>query len=262
MRRKLYLVLNYGGIGNRLPNVRADKENYLRFFRSPEGGAWEETEMEIHENDFDFDVFAHHIRFQQKIQRPYDYLVIVFCGHGYSDWNGERWIEVRPGDSDDVCVSLSQIREACYNTRTLFISDACLAVPQEEVRERLYSSINKFTGNIDYREECKRLYNEIVMKTSEYTFTAGYAVSLGEKAGDDERGGIYSQTLLDVARDTIGDLKHDSGLPRYASFSAIHEMAADIVADKTNGDQHPSIEMSRSYYQLPFVVAPYVQING
>lgn len=259
MKRKLFLVLNYGGIGNRLPNVKADKENYLRFFHSAEGGAWEDEEIQISENNFDFSVFADDIRFQQRMQRPYEYIVLVFCGHGYSDANGERWIEVRPDGSNGSCVSLSQIKEACYRTRTLFISDSCLAIYPQPATERSYSAItDSFHREDYYRARCKELYNELVKRTSEYTFTAGFAVSLGESADDNERGGYYSQTLLDTARIHINALKNDNQYANqnYASFSAIHDAAARVVAAKTNEKQHPSIEMPRSYYQLPFIVVP------
>lgn len=256
MKRKLFLVLNYGSIDNRLPNVKADKENYLRFFRSAEGGAWDDNEIQINENNFDFSAFKQEIRIQQQIQTPYEYIVFIFCGHGYSDMNGERWIEVRPEDTADACVSLSQIRAACYHTRTLFIADSCLAIPIGLENERRYCAImDSYHREGGYRLRCKELYNELVKMTSEYIFTAGFAVSLGETAGDNERGGYYSQTLLDTAREYINLLK-ENPKANHVSFSSIHELAAAAVELNTQEKQHPSIEMDRSPYQLPFIVVP------
>ena len=257
MRRHLYIIINDGGMTNWLPNVIKDKSNYFRFFRSSEGGAWEENEISVYENNFNFNNFREQIRFQKNIGKPYDYIVIVFCGHGFSDVNGERWIEVRPGDTDDTYVAISQIRDVCYHTRTLFISDSCAAIPLLEREENSgIGRLNMFSGDETYRTRCRRIYDKAVMNTSEYSFTAGYAVSLGEEAGENERGGIYSQTLLDVARKTPTDLRRTSN--EYASFSYVHSIAADIVAARTDVYQHPAIEMSRSRYQFPFVVTPLI----
>ena len=244
-------------MGNFLPNVKKDKLNYYQFFNSSEGGAWEEDEISVYDNNFNFNNFSRQIRFQKNMGEPYDYMVIVFCGHGYSDRKGERWIEIRPEDTQDSCVSVSQIRDVCYGIRTLFISDSCAAIPRSLREENSgIGRLNMFSGDNTYRMRCRKIYDTVVMNTSEYSFTAGYAVSLGEEAGENERGGIYSQTLLDVAHKTYYELRRASN--EYASFSYVHSLAADIVAARNDVNQHPAIEMSRSRYQFPFVVTPLV----
>lgn len=257
MRRHLFIIINDGGMGNFLPNVKKDKLNYYQFFNSSEGGAWEEDEISVYDNNFNFNNFSRQIRFQKDMGEPYDYMVIVFCGHGYSDRRGERWIEIRPEDTQDSCVSVSQIRDVCYGIRTLFISDSCAAIPRSLREENSgIGRVNLFSGDNSYRIRCRSIYDAAVMNTSEYSFTAGYAVSLEETAGENERGGIYSQTLLDVARGSIKELRRTDN--EYASFSYVHSLAADIVVARNDVNQHPAIEMSRSRYQFPFVVAPLV----
>ena len=237
--------------------MKKDKLNYYQFFNSSEGGAWEEDEISVYDNNFNFNNFSRQIRFQKNMGEPYDYMVIVFCGHGYSDRKGERWIEIRPEDTQDSCVSVSQIRDVCYGIRTLFISDSCAAIPRSLREENSgIGRLNMFSGDNTYRMRCRKIYDTVVMNTSEYSFTAGYAVSLGEEAGENERGGIYSQTLLDVAHKTYYELRRASN--EYASFSYVHSLAADIVAARNDVNQHPAIEMSRSRYQFPFVVTPLV----
>ena len=256
MNRHLFIIINDGGMSNYLPNVKKDRLNYYRFFNSSEGGAWDDDEISVYDNNFNFNNFYRKIRFQKDIGEPYDYIVIVFCGHGFSD-NRERWIEVRPGDTDDTYVSVSQIRDVCYGIRTLFISDSCAAIPHSMREENNgIGRVDMFSGDNSYRIRCRKIYDAAVMNTSEYSFTAGYAVSLGEEAGENERGGIYSQTLIDVAHKTYYELRRTSN--EYAAFSYVHSLAADIVAARNDVNQHPAIEMSRSRYQFPFVVAPLV----
>ena len=253
MKRRLFLIINDGGIRNYLPNVKTDKENYLRFFHSPEGGAWEENEIEISENNFDFSRFENHIHFQEYSGDPYDFLLIVFCGHGFSQ-DGERYIEIRP---DETFVSLTQIKTVCSQTRTLFISDSCLATLGNLNEVRGINGVHRFSTD-EYRQICQLIYNTGIMLTPNNTFTAGFAVSIGEKAGENENGGIYSQTLLEEAREVIEELKTNPvyANDNYASFSFVHYRTAQKVVRITNGDQHPSIELKRSRYLLPFVVVP------
>lgn len=252
MRRRLYLIINDGGMSNYLPNVKTDKDNYLRFFQSPEGGAWDDNEIELFENNFYFNRFENHINYLRHLGQPYDFLLIVFCGHGYSE-NGERFIEVRP---EGECISLSQIQDVCHRIRTLLITDSCLAIEGGLNEVRGINGIRTFSGDAEYRELCKDIYNSAVMQTSEYSFTVGSAVSIGESAGEDEHGGKYSQILLKTAIDIIEVLKTDPKHvnDNYASFSYIHDIATNRVISLTKGRQHPTIQMSRSYHQLPFVV--------
>ena len=252
MNRHLFLIINDGGIHNRLPNIMKDRDNYLDFFTSPEGGAWDDDEIEIYENDFDFNEFRDYIISQQQSYRPYDYLLIVFCGHGFSH-NGERYIEIRP---DESFITVSQIKDVCRNTRTLFISDACLGNVSSLNECTGINGVQTFSYTDEYRMRCRQLYNGAVMLTPKNSFTAAFAVSMGEEAGEDDNGGIYSQNLLSVAREVIKELKTNPIYAKddYASFSAIHQIAAQRVRIMTNEDQHPMIEMKRSYHQLPFVV--------
>ena len=51
MKRRAILIFNDGGPSNYLPGVKVDKANYLKFLKSPEGGAWEDSEIKVYDND-------------------------------------------------------------------------------------------------------------------------------------------------------------------------------------------------------------------
>ena len=55
MRRKLYLIISDGGGNTPLRGVHIDKDNFLNFFKSPEGGAWKDDEILVFENN-NFDI--------------------------------------------------------------------------------------------------------------------------------------------------------------------------------------------------------------
>lgn len=50
MKRKAILIFNDGGPENYLPGVSIDKSNYLNFLKSPEGGAWDDSEICVKDN--------------------------------------------------------------------------------------------------------------------------------------------------------------------------------------------------------------------
>lgn len=255
MKRHLFIVLNHGDVIEPLPNVKYDRENYLRFFQSPEGGYWEEGEYTVYDDAFNFSAFRENIQYQRKIQLPYEYIVFVFCGHG-GFHNGEKVIQPKAGGG---VISLNQIKEACQGIRTLFIADSCLSLPDSSINEsRLFNSATERIKDDLYARTCKRLYNKYVLATPANTFTAGFGVSIGESADDNERGGYYSQTLTDTAYRWIKMLKTDQNFQKYdhLSFPCIHSFAAKEVIKITNEKQHPSIEMNRSENQLPFIIVP------
>lgn len=265
MKRQLFLIINNGGDSNPLPNVEVDKRNYLDFFQSPEGGYWNydrtknDQDITVFENNFSLLILQENIKYHKKLQAPYDYIVIVFCGHGFSE-NGEKWIEAKPTDKKDDYISLAEIKDVCRGIRTLFIADTCLSIPERQVfSESLqFGSFTDFGDETEYGNRCKQIYNESVMSVSKNNFTAAFAVSLGEEASDNERGGFYSQTLLQTAKKQIKELRGQTSMLHYhiLSFPQIHSFAAKEVIKLTNGNQHPSIEMTRKKEQLPFIIVP------
>lgn len=257
MKRHLFLILNHGGIISPLPNVSVDRKNYISFFQSPEGGYWSNDEISVYDDNFDFDVFVSDIRFQQLIQAPYEYIVIVFCGHGYTDEKGEQWFETRPDNSYKSDVSLTQIKNICQNTRTLLISDACSSIHRRVLNENRLRYFSGVSGvDLDYALSCKRLYNSLIKLVPSNTFVAGFAASKGETANDNAEGGYYSQSLLKNAQKMVNLLKNDESYKNYnhVVFSYIHALAKDDVIKMSLHEQHPTIEMQRDKHQIPFVV--------
>lgn len=256
MKRHLFLVFNHGDELNPLPNVKVDRDGYQKFFQSPEGGYWGINEISIYNNDFNFDVFRENIRFQQKIQKPYDFIVFVFCGHGCMDQSGEYWFEIRPDGTQGSDVSLSQLKNACNGVRTLFIFDACSALYTGPLCEQRLFNSGRIIDSASYALRCRTLYDNLVLLTPQDTFTAGFAASAGETAGENANGGYYSQSILKESKVVIQQLKNEtiySGL-QHMSFAYIHERAKDDVIQLSGGRQRPQIDQPRSKAQIPFVV--------
>lgn len=77
MRRKLYLIISDGGGNAPLRGVHIDKENFLNFFKSPEGGAWKDDEILVFENnDFDLDIIKINDLTARINKKPIDFYLI------------------------------------------------------------------------------------------------------------------------------------------------------------------------------------------
>ena len=262
MKRKLYIITNRGNAqeGQTL-SVDYDEKNYLSFFKSPEGGAWEDEEINVYRDNFRFEFFAQHMRMLKDAGIAYDYMVLVFCGHGCIDKDGEKWIEIRPDRTYGSDISLSQIRTICDGIRTLFISDACLALYTGALRKTLlFSQLNEDVKyDAEYHQRCQELYNQYVSQTPDGIFLAALAASPGEEAEDTGRGGLYSLALLEAAKECIsGRTETVKTYGEMIDFCTIHSIASLVVARQSIDKQHPSMLGSavRCKAQLPFVILP------
>ena len=125
MNRKLVLIISDGGGNTPLRGVHIDKDNYLNFFKSPEGGAWKDEEIKVFDNnDFDKE-WIHSISLVGRLEHhPIDYFLIVYCGHGFTDQYRNIHFQVRT----DCDLKLDDMLEVVGQTRCLVIADSCRAV--------------------------------------------------------------------------------------------------------------------------------------
>lgn len=244
MKKRLILIYNEGEEGTQsyLRGVLADISNYKAFFKSIEGGAWNDNEsMTFHKPS------AEQIKAYIEENADSEYFLIVFCGHGGS-YNGDTILEL------DFCVDLplSDLRGWVRHTRSLIICDCCREAPEvEPIMESLNTRIRMFSqgGTISDRIKARSEYQKAIKATSERIYSIGFAASLGEEAGESSKGGFYSHSLLKAAS-TVAK----SGDVGVVSFLQCHNMAEPNVIKLSNDEQHPEYLATRSNAQLPFVV--------
>lgn len=247
------MILNDGGRGNYLPGVETDARNYLEFFHLPEGGLWRDDEIHTFRNNCTSMILNSYI-LQQRHERL-QYVVIVFCGHGYADRN-MTFFELSPGHD----ASLQQMREMVRETRCLMIADSCrVTVLAEGGRIPAVRMFSEDNSEEAYRNECFRLYDESFRGLFRGHFTIGMAASIGQSAGEDENGGYYSKMLLTKARDMITTKKvsrhNTQNYEPIAKFPLVHSLVRDSFARYTQITQIPDIQAPRGL-QAPFVVVP------
>lgn len=260
MRRKLVLIIDHGEDGN-LKGVNIDRDNYLAFFKSDEGGAWEDEEISVYPDNFNLGAFRTINRARAFRNEAYDYILIVFCGHGEETPNHILKYELHPG----IYSSLNEIQDAVGDSRCLFIADSCRYIEKIQDGGRIicFSAVTESASYSDgnYRQRCKDMYNQLVMAMPEGTFVAGLAASSNEFANESSTiGGYYSHSLIETSCEMRDQLRnaHQKGanIPIPAiSFTDVHGVAYDKVV-AMNNKQHPELLTPRRTITFPMVVVP------
>lgn len=267
MRRKLYLIISDGGGNAPLRGVHIDKDNFLNFFKSPEGGAWKDDEILVFENnDFDLDIIKINDLTARINKKSIDFYLIVYCGHGFTDQNKQINFDIRP----DKDLKLNDLLGAVAKSRCLVIADSCRAIYhlQEGGRiadTRLFST-SEDARNSAYADLCRNDYNELVEATPPTMQVVYFSNSYGETATENPRdGGLYCHELLTAAKrlkDEIKTIQQHDNQSYHVSIDDVHSEAAKMVAIKTHNRQHPEVHQDcRSKARFPFVVVPHWQLQ-
>lgn len=250
MRRKIIIIGNKGSVENRLPGVGIDMQNYYDFFRSDEGGAWEEGEITTCNTNLSKESL--HLLILSMIN-TIDYFIIVFVGHGYANDDGLTNIELSPGNECQLC----DIKQWLNNKNYLIILDSCRVIWHAREggqlnEQRLFSSSIVDT---EYRKQCKASYNNALEGLEEETHIVAYSTSLGQSANDTSEGGLYSKELLRTTKEIIEKEKNKieemGNTSKLLSFRLIHEHVADAIRKETNNEQNPVLQGTKD---VPFAV--------
>lgn len=258
MKRRMVIISNTGGRANYLESVRFDRENYIKFFQSGNGGAWEDGEIYAPEpNTLSWAGLDQHIN-DMSDGRPVDLWVIVFTGHGWADEH-DTYLEPHPGTRDDEDIPVEWIRQRMANSRCLLICDSCrypLVLNEgQDPQQREYSIPEG--EDPTYLDSCRRLFARCLVAVPVRSFTVGYACKYGQKADNlpDDTGGLYSDALLRSALGEIEHIKNAMEDEPVISFSYIHSLARNMVIRESRGEQVPVLNHDRAG-QVPFCVIP------
>lgn len=191
MRKKVLLISNNGSHANYLPGVSRDVQNYYDFFRSDEGGAWEDDEIKSY-NGILTEGSLHTVLL--TMINDIDYFVIVFTDHGYSTPERNTMLELSPGND---CM-LNNITTWLARKRYLIILDSCRQVMKLNEGGQINDQ-RLFNGRVvdtEYRHLCREFYDNALDNMPVETHVIAYSSSLGQAANDTSIGGLYSQKLL------------------------------------------------------------------
>ena len=267
MKRTLILIANTGTSDNPAYGARKDIDDYRSFFRSDEGGAWEENEIFTFYSTDDVPLTKTFLlgSILERKKNGTEYFLIVFCGHGGATSEGESFFELSPGE---IC-ELGTLKAIFYPSKYTLIADSCRSIEllEEGGRMPAIRTFSQIVPDSPYRKLCRDCYNRIIAESSSSAYTICYAAALDETAQDFGRmhGGLFSQTLLNTVSQRTSMLKQrveDKGsFCQYVNLSTCVSDIADAVAQKSGNSQHPQCECKDGADELPFIVCPNWQLQ-
>lgn len=217
-------ILIIGNTSN-LQGVEADLENYYRFFVSPVGGLWYDSEITVLRNTTTENALLWLNTFRRQ---QLDYFIFVFCGHGASV-------------NEEVVMELNNNKEIIYESqvkgvasRQLCIFDCCRNIERPEAYASL-TEIRTFSLGGRLFGDVRRRYDERIMQSVPQSACL-YACSIGESADGNRSGGYYTYNLLKFARHI--------NVIEFKTVGLCHNEASDAV-EKKNPTQHPDCSLPR-----------------
>lgn len=245
MNKKILIISNPGekDAENYCEGVNVDVREYISFFTSANGGAWNEDEIIILNKPTVSDLN----KALYKLQNC-EYSIIVFCGHGYySLHNDSTFLELQT----DIEYNSSLLRS--NTSKRTIILDCCRKIyndlpstfDESHVLMNFSNTmtISKSVAREFYESELSKCHNAIILISS---------CSVDETAGDSSsKGGYYSYSLREVAKQWC----RSSGTSKESlSVVTSHNSATSHVQQLTSNTQNPQIEKPRSMPYFPFAV--------
>ena len=196
IRRGVLLI----GSNDEAIGAKIDINNYLKFLRSLNGGAWEEDEIIGPLYNPSYKELSSII--QRLKNCNLDYLIIFFSGHGQTIRN----LQICINDKGDY---MEETDLKGIAKRQLTIFDCCRAITghlrEESVLTKSFSASESL--NYEYREFFKQKYNERIMQSFPQQITL-YSCKIGQMSnGSSAEGAIYFKNLLKSAKNIVNEFK-------------------------------------------------------
>ncbi|MEP7376828.1 MAG: hypothetical protein ABI675_25745 [Chitinophagaceae bacterium] len=245
--RKAILIEAPGGDGNPYLNgLKADIRGIAAHLRSQRGGCWYDQEITILHNPTADQVLAA-TQFAKA-----DYLLIYFCGHGYTDGHSVHRMLCLRGHSSIADIALIQ----SASPRIHLFSDACRTFTGDAIGSIPLpdDQYDNFTGE---PSEIRKLYDAYI-QASPHGKVIIHGTQSGNSAGEASTGGHFTQALLHVA----GRMNIKSG----SQVVGIEQVLYHVLPFLKNKvyKQEPQVIYHSGDLKVPFCVAmplPFKPVN-
>lgn len=188
MKKLLLIISNNDG----LPGVKKDVASIIKYFTSPIGGMWQNSEINCISDESRKTILT--ILNIIRIKK-YDYLVIYFSGHGY----------YKRGTNVIINNNKEEIAEEEFDklaNRQLTIFDCCRGFEEEE-SVGLSDLIKELKYNREKIYTIRERFDKRIMRAKINAHYKLYSCSKGEYSGENNDGGYYTQTLIREANSCL-----------------------------------------------------------
>jgi len=235
MRKKILMIGNTAG----LPGVPVDISDYYNFFTSPAGGHWYDEEIDILLNPTQHDLLEAIAEIEEA---DYDYLIIVFSGHGEETSDGTV-LSINGQEETILLHNLTELAE-----RQLLIIDCCRS------HRRIPDDINIDSTTLSLsHDSIRQAYEELIQFAAPQEVIL-FACNDSEVSVDTREGRIYSysQCLLRAIQSALTNPRL-----RFVSVGRAHYKAVSLMRQEClYFEQHPTMLQSPCsvHRRLPLAV--------
>lgn len=247
--KKALLISNPGEdrAENYCKGVYVDIANYQGILNSAEGGAWERTDITHLDRPT-----ANSVREWIDSVAFYDYVFVVFSGHGwYSASKRDQILILRKGEE---LASIELRRGAKKRT---VILDCCQQVHEESLNVK-YARLMAYESRVRIadRSACRSLFSQRVEAAPAGIIQLTSCTPGEVSTDDDTRGGRYNGSLIECFEDWTRAQANNRYLVDGSTYSVVaaHECAATKTRELSANKQNPCIEKPRSSPYFPFAV--------
>jgi len=247
MTRKAVIIGAPGGYHNEyLQGVEYDIENYVRFLKSPTGGAWEDNEI-IKVQD------PNSIKLKSFLKKlKVDYSLVIFSGHGAYKINDSTYVAINR-------TKLLPVNELVTSSpKQLLIIDACRSFIDSGISGFLGEELKNFPSRLT-RNESKLIFKHHLDKC-EKGLVVCFSSKIGQASYSKNDGGIFSLNLLDSAKAWVATPSKFGILPIHVAFSK----AQKYTIGNTSGKQVPELRASNINARtqwFPFAIRKPIQLT-
>jgi Caspase domain len=230
----------------KLPGAAADLNTFNAFLTSNAGGAWDYSEIKIL-----VDPSVNILKQSIQSLASADYAFITFSGHG-EHLVGKGLNETRLYLSAKETLLVRELNPGCKRQTILIDSCRALTRVDESILEKR-SQLQAFSAaNIADPIRAKfRAHFDSAMMAAEEGRIVMYSCGVGQSAGETNRGGFFSRSIVEISEEYCGSQGYFSG----GSLSV--REAFEKAKEKTcilNAPQSPEIESGRRMRFFPFAI--------
>jgi hypothetical protein len=108
--------------------------------------------------------------------------------------------------------------------------------------------------DVAYRASCRRLYNAAILRAEKGPPSVVFGCSENEAAGETRLGGVFSHTLLSLARDWSTEAQNGGTASNILDIPSAFLAASRIMVQRRI-HQNPFLENGRRWNSFPFAIA-------
>lgn len=227
-----------------LHGVEYDIKNYIKFLKSPTGGAWDKSEIISIKNP-DKNTLLNTIN---KVDT--DYLLIVFSGHGAYSLQGQTILAINRTEY----LTLNNLI-AKKVPKQMLIVDACRSFVDSGISGFLGEKLRSFPSRL-LKTTARQLFDGYINRC-ENGIVVCYSCSVGQTSFDSNDGGYFTTSLLDTTKEWLEKPSTFNILPIHHAFTKTKNYIVNYLTD----EQTPQLKVNKQRkFWFPFAVRQKNQI--